>query len=430
MLYGDVADSSWWDDEISPKQLLEDLEGVGDVDTLNLRINSDGGDVFAGIAISNIIKRYSKNNNVETIGYVDGLAASIATVIFNSCDKRIMPTNTMQMIHKAWTFGAGNSNDFRKLADDLDEEVSAVVLGSDIKEEAEELIAYGADQVYVIEDERLFNYRTAPYAKLITELIEKEKPEIVLLGATHNGRDLGPRLSCRLQTGLTADCTKLEIDPEKEILLQTRPAWGGNLMATIVCPDHRPQMATVRPGVMEKAEPDYGRSGDVTEVETSLEAGDADSAVKNRIINIDSTLSDEDILTQIKEVVKEAGEAVNLEKAEIIVSGGRGVGSPEGFECIEELADTLGGEVGASRAVVDEGWIDKDHQVGQTGKTVQPKLYIACGISGAIQHRAGMENADYIIAVNTDPEAAIFDICDYGIVGDLHEIVPLLCEVF
>ena len=317
----------------------------------------------------------------------------------------------------------------RKLADKLEEDVSAVVAGEDIKEEAKELIAYGADHVYVIEDKELKNYRTGPYAHVFAELIAEYKPEIVLLGATNNGRDLGPRLSNRLQTGLTADCTQLDIDEEKEILLQTRPAFGGNLMATIVCPDHRPQMSTVRPGVMEKAEPNYDRTGDITEAEADL-GDEIKSEIKNRIVKIGSHLHDADILTKIKEVVKEASVALNLEDAEIIVSGGRGVGSPEGFECIEELADCLGGEVGASRAVVDEGWIDKEHQVGQTGKNVQPKLYIACGISGAIQHRAGMENSDYIVAVNTDSEAAIFDICDYGIVGDLHEIVPLLCEGF
>ncbi len=317
----------------------------------------------------------------------------------------------------------------RKLAEKLDEDVAAVLAGEDVKEEAKELIAYGADHVYVIEDQELKNYRTEPYAHVFAELITEYKPEIVLLGATNNGRDLGPRLSTRLQTGLTADCTQLDIDKEKEILLQTRPAFGGNLMATIVCPNHRPQMSTVRPGVMEKAEPDYDRTGDITETEADL-GDEIKSEVKNKVVKIGSHLHDADILTQIKEVVKEASASVNLEEAEIIVAGGRGVGSPEGFECIEELADVLTGEVGASRAVVDEGWIDKEHQVGQTGKTVQPRLYIACGISGAIQHRAGMKTSDYIIAINTDSEAEIFDICDYGIVGDLHEIVPLLAKEF
>ena len=298
----------------------------------------------------------------------------------------------------------------RKLADQLGTDLSAVLLGAEIQDAARELIAYGAEKVYTVEDDELKDYRTEPYTKIITELIEEKKPEIVLLGATHNGRDLGPRLSARLNTGLTADCTKLEIDDDKKILLQTRPAFGGNLMATIICPETRPQMSTVRPGVMAKDEPDYDRTGEIIEVECNLE--------------------EKDILTKIKEIVKEAKESVNLEKAEIIVSGGRGVGNPAGFHVIEELAAALGGEVGASRAVVDEGWIDKEHQVGQTGKTVQPRIYVACGISGAIQHRAGMENSDIIVAINNDPEAAIFKICDYGLVGDLHEIVPLLTEEF
>ena len=320
----------------------------------------------------------------------------------------------------------------RKLADELDTDLSAVVLGSDIKDSARDLIAYGADHIYVVEDERIENYRTGPYTSIISDMIDKAKPEIVLLGATHNGRDLGPRLSSRLDTGLTADCTKLEIDDEEGILLQTRPAFGGNLMATIICPEHRPQMSTVRPGVMEKEDPDYDRVGDINEVEAHLDEKDIKSKVTKeaKIINLKSDLSTIEMFTQIKDIVKEAKKGVNLEKAEMIVSGGRGVGDPEGFSTIEDLASTLGGEVGASRAVVDEGWIEKEHQVGQTGKTVQPRVYIACGISGAIQHKAGMENSDLIIAINTDPDAPIFDVCDYGIVGDLHEIVPLLSDVF
>ena len=317
----------------------------------------------------------------------------------------------------------------RKLADELDVSLSAVLLGSDVQDEAKDLIAYGADHVYVIEDEELKDYRTNTYTHVITELVEEYKPEIVLLGATHNGRDLGPRLSSKLETGLTADCTKLAIDDEKGILLQTRPAFGGNLMATIICPDHRPQMSTVRPGVMAKGEADYDRAGEVTTLEADL-GDEIDSEVKNRILQIGSHLHDADILTRIREIVKEAKASVDLESAEIIVSGGRGVGDPEGFAVIKDLAEVLEAEVGASRAVVDEGWIDKEHQVGQTGKTVGPKLYIACGISGAIQHRAGMQGSDYVIAINTDDEAPIFDVCDYGIVGDLHEIVPLLSKAF
>ena len=320
----------------------------------------------------------------------------------------------------------------RKLADKLDVQLSAVVLGSDIKDTANELIAHGADQVYLVEDERLKNYRTGPYTSIITNIINKFKPEIVLLGATHNGRDLGPRISARINTGLTADCTELSIEEERGILLQTRPAFGGNLMATIVCPDHRPQMSTVRPGVMEKSEPDYSRTGDIKECKINLDSDEIDSEIikQSKIINLAPDSSELDLYTEIKEIVKQAKKSVNLEKADIIVSGGRGVGNPDGFSTIKELAAALNGEVGASRAVVDEGWIDKGHQVGQTGKTVKPKVYIACGISGAIQHRAGMENSDIIIAINTDPEAPIFEVCDYGIIGDLHQVVPMLSEAF
>lgn len=320
----------------------------------------------------------------------------------------------------------------RKLADELDTTLSAVVLASDIKEDAKELFAYKADHVYIVEDEELKDYRTETYTSVICDLINEFKPEIVLLGATHNGRDLGPRISARLDTGLTADCTKLAIDKERDILLQTRPAFGGNLMATIICPDHRPQMSTVRPGVMEKADPDYSRTGEIEEIEVKITDKNIKSHITDsgKIINLKSDLSDIDIYTTIKEIIKEAKASVNLEEAEIIVSGGRGVGSPENFETIEEFASVLGGEVGASRAVVDEGWIDKAHQVGQTGKTVKPRVYFACGISGAIQHKAGMENSNLIIAINTDADAPIFEICDYGLVGDLKKIVPMLSKAF
>src|SRR6056297_2777456 len=320
----------------------------------------------------------------------------------------------------------------RKLADKLSQELSAVVLGSDIKDISDKLIAYGADNVYLIEDENLKDYRTGPYTSIISKMINKFKPEIVLLGATHNGRDLGPRISARINTGLTADCTELAIEEKRGILLQTRPAFGGNLMATIICPEHRPQMATVRPGVMEKSDPDYNRVGEIKECNFSLEKDNIDSEVikKSKIIRLDSNISSFDFFTKIKEIVKEAQGKVNLEDADIIVAGGRGVGDRDGFNRIEKLAQTLNGEVGASRAVVDEGWIDKEHQVGQTGKTVKPRIYIACGISGAIQHKAGMDNSDIIIAVNTDPEAPIFEACDYGIVGDLHQVVPMLKEAF
>jgi len=320
----------------------------------------------------------------------------------------------------------------RKLADELNTTLSVVVLGSDIKEEAKELFAYKTDHVYIIENDELKDYRTETYTFVICDLINKFKPEIVLLGATHNGRDLGPRISARLNTGLTADCTKLAIDEERNILLQTRPAFGGNLMATIICPDHRPQMSTVRPGVMEKADPDYSKSGEIEEIEVEINSENIESHITDsgKIINLKSDLSEIDIFTTIKEIVKEAKASVNLEDAEIIVSGGRGVGSPENFELIKDLASVLGGEVGASRAVVDEGWVEKPHQVGQTGKTVKPRVYFACGISGAIQHKAGMEKSNLIIAINTDPDAPIFDICDYGLVGDLKKIVPLVTKAF
>ncbi|MEC9490115.1 MAG: electron transfer flavoprotein subunit alpha [Halanaerobiales bacterium] len=320
----------------------------------------------------------------------------------------------------------------RKLADELNEKLTAVVLGSDLSKAGKELVAQGADQVYIIEDEELLQYRTAPYTKVVAELINKCKPEIVLLGATHNGRDLGPRVSARINTGLTADCTKLEIDKERKILLQTRPAFGGNLMATIICPEHRPQMSTVRPGVMTREKADYARTGQIEYLDADINDNDLGAEVTKEgvILKFNPQFGDEDLLTKIVQIVKEAQKSINLEQADIIVSGGRGVGDPEGFSVIKELADTLNAEVGASRAVVDEGWIDKEHQVGQTGKTVKPRLYIACGISGAIQHRAGMSNSDVIIAINTDQEASIFDICDYGIVGDLHKVVPMLTKAF
>ncbi|MFW5790125.1 MAG: FAD-binding protein [Bacillota bacterium] len=296
----------------------------------------------------------------------------------------------------------------RKLAKKKKTEVTAVLAGNNLSRQAKKLIARGADKVFLLENSELEDYRTEPYTQAISNLIEKEKPEIVLLGATNNGRDLGPRLAAKLDTGLTADCTELDIDTEKEILLQTRPAFGGNLMATIVCPEHRPQMATVRPGVMMELEEDGNRTGE--------------------IIKLNPEIKEQNMLTKIKEIIKEPKTSINLEKANIIVAGGRGVGCPENFSLIEKLAETVDGEVGASRAVVDEGWIQKEHQVGQTGKTVKPTLYIACGISGAIQHKAGMQNSDYIIAINKDPEAPIFDICDYGIIGDLKEIIPELIE--
>ncbi|SHE48661.1 electron transfer flavoprotein alpha subunit apoprotein [Thermoanaerobacter uzonensis DSM 18761] len=295
----------------------------------------------------------------------------------------------------------------RKLADKKGVKVCAVLVGYGVKGLAEELIKYGADVVYVIDNPLLKNYTTEGYAKVIADLTNELNPEVILYGATYIGRDLAPRIASRLHTGLTADCTGLDID-ENGLLLQIRPAFGGNLIATIICPERRPQMATVRPGVMKKAPKDEKREG--------------------KIIEIQANIKESDIRTQIVDIIKEAKSKVNIEEADIIVSGGRGVGGAEGFKLIQQLADVLGGVVGASRAAVDAGWISQDHQVGQTGKTVRPKLYIACGISGAIQHIAGMGSAKTIVAINKNPDAPIFKVADYGIVGDLFKVVPALIE--
>ncbi|AEM78075.1 MULTISPECIES: electron transfer flavoprotein subunit alpha/FixB family protein [Thermoanaerobacter] len=295
----------------------------------------------------------------------------------------------------------------RKLADKKGVKACAVLVGYGVKGLADELIKYGADVVYVIDNPLLKNYTTEGYAKVIADLVNELKPEVILYGATYIGRDLAPRIASRLHTGLTADCTGLDID-ENGLLLQIRPAFGGNLIATIICPERRPQMATVRPGVMKKAPKDGKRKGEIIEIQANIKEGD--------------------IRTQIFDIIKEAKSKVNIEEADIIVSGGRGVGGAEGFKLIQQLADALGGVVGASRAAVDAGWISSDHQVGQTGKTVRPKLYIACGISGAIQHIAGMGNAKTIVAINKNPDAPIFKVADYGIVGDLFKVIPALIE--
>ena len=284
----------------------------------------------------------------------------------------------------------------------------AVVIGSNVDEAVKAASEHGADKVIVVDGPEYAHYTTDAYAIALCTLVEKYGPTSMLIGATNNGRDLGPRVSCRLHTGLTADCTALDIDEESGNVAWTRPAFGGNLMATILCPDHRPQIGTVRPGVFKKSD-----------------AGEAKAEIIKEDIHVDA----KDIRTQVLELIKEAGgESVDLEGAEIIVSGGRGVGGPEGFEPVKALADALGATVGASRAAVDAGWIAHAHQVGQTGKTVGPKLYIACGISGAIQHVAGMSSSDCIVAINKDPEAPIFDIADYGVVGNLFEVLPVLTE--
>ena len=297
----------------------------------------------------------------------------------------------------------------KRLANNIGCKVCAVLCGENTDALITELFEYGADKVYYANAPELQTYNTDAYTQVIYQAILKYKPEIVLMGATHIGRDLGPCLAVRCETGLTADCTKLDIDPEDKKLMQTRPAFGGNLMATILCPNHRPQMSTVRPGVMAKPDRIAGKSGDRIDLDVSFKSGD--------------------IRMQVLEVVKAMKEIVSLTDAEIIVSGGAGLGGPDGFKTIKQLADRLGGVVGSSRAAVDAGWIDHSHQVGQTGTTVKPRLYIACGISGAIQHLAGMQTSDYIVAINKNDNAPIFEVADYGIVGDLYKVIPAILDV-
>lgn len=286
--------------------------------------------------------------------------------------------------------------------------LAAVVIGHNVDAAVQAAATHGADKVYVVDGEEYEHYTTDAYTIALCALVEKYGPTSMLIGATNNGRDLGPRVSCRLEGGLTADCTALDIDPEDGKVAWTRPAFGGNLMATIKCPNNFPQIGTVRPGVFKKGE---------------------ETEAKAEIIKEDIHVPADKIRTQVLELIKEMGdENVDLEGAEIIVSGGRGVGGPEGFEPVKALAEVLGATVGASRAAVDSGWISHAHQVGQTGKTVGPKLYIACGISGAIQHLAGMSGSDVIVAINKDPDAPIFDVADYGVVGNLFEVLPVLTE--
>ncbi|EOR28059.1 electron transfer flavoprotein, alpha subunit/FixB family protein [Clostridium sartagoforme AAU1] len=291
----------------------------------------------------------------------------------------------------------------RKIADKLGVKLTALILGDNINHLADTLGRHGADEVIVAENELLKHYTTDGYTKVICDLANERKPGILFIGATFIGRDLGPRVAARLSTGLTADCTVLDVDVEKADLLATRPAFGGNLMATIACPDHRPQMATVRPGVFSKLA-DEDRNFTIEKVEVELQ--------------------DSDIRTKIVEIVKEAKDIVDISEANFIVSGGRGVGSKENFAILKELADALGGTVAGSRAAVENEWIERDYQVGQTGKTVRPTIYIACGISGAIQHVAGMQDSDLIIAINKDATAPIMKAADYAIVGDLLKVVP------
>ena len=307
----------------------------------------------------------------------------------------------------------------KDLAKDLDTDVTAVLIGSEVKGLADSLAVYGADKVIVVDDPELKDYRTEPYAHALASVINEYKPEIMLVGATAIGRDLGPTVSARVATGLTADCTVLEIgdfplvaQPGKEDeqkhkqLLMTRPAFGGNTIATIACPDNRPQMATVRPGVMQKIAPIEG--------------------AKANIIEFNPGFTPDNRYVEILNVVKAVKNVANIMDAKILVSGGRGVGSKENFKLLDDLAEVLGGTVSCSRAVVENGWQPQDLQVGQTGKTVRPQIYFAIGISGAIQHVAGMEDSDLIVAINKDEDAPIFDVADYGLVGDLNKIVPAL----
>ena len=305
----------------------------------------------------------------------------------------------------------------KELAAKLETEVTAVLIGYNVRNLADKLAEYGADKVILVDDPELEVYRTEPYAHALSSVINKYKPEIVLVGATAIGRDLGPTVSARVATGLTADCTVLEIgdfplvavpgqEQKHNQLLMTRPAFGGNTIATIACPNNRPQMATVRPGVMQKIEPIAGAKAVVEEYNPGF-------TPNNKYVTI-------------KEVVKAVSDTVDIMDAKVLVSGGRGVGSAENFKILEDLAEVMGGTVSCSRAVVDSGWKPKDLQVGQTGKTVRPQIYFAIGISGAIQHVAGMEESDIIVAINKDEDAPIFDVADYGIVGDLNKVVPAL----
>ena len=298
-----------------------------------------------------------------------------------------------------------------KLAADLGEKVVGVVVGNGIKEEAKKLFQYGADEVVVVDDPILEHYMTEPYVKAITTIIHECDPNVVLFGATSIGRDLAPRVAGRVHTGLTADCTGLSVIEDEQsgkLLAMTRPAFGGNIMATILCKNFRPQMATVRPGVMAALKKDESKTGEVKEIKVPFTA--------------------EDQNVEILEEVKADKKVVDITEAKVLVSGGRGIGGPEGFDMLKEWAKELGGEIASSRACVDAGWIDSSRQVGQTGKTVRPNLYLACGISGAIQHVAGMESSDLVISINKNDTAAIFDVSDLGIVGDVKVIIPKLTE--
>jgi electron transfer flavoprotein alpha subunit len=294
----------------------------------------------------------------------------------------------------------------RELADKLGVPLTAFLLGQSVQDSAEELISYGADQVIVADHPVLRDYRTEPYTDVIAQEVTARKPEVLIVGASPIGRDLAPRLSFRLDAGCTADCTGLDIDEENRLFVSTRPAFGGNVMATIICPENRPQMSTVRPGVMVLPEKDETREG--------------------RIINLDLRLEEDNVRVKILESAKGVSEGVNIEEAERIVAIGMGAGDEDTFDMIKELAELLDAEVGATRFAVEAGWVSHDHQIGQTGKTVRPELYVGCGISGAVQHTAGMSGSKMIIAINKDTNAEIFKIADYGIVGDVRKVVPAI----
>ncbi len=336
-------------------------------------------------------------------------------------EKTVVPGVELSAYKDVWVFAEQHEGEIqtityellgegRKLADDLGMDLCAVLIGSGIGEKAQDLIARGADKIYVVDKPELAHFQDEPYSAVLVDLINKIKPNVVLCGATVVGRSLISRVAIKIDAGLTADCTALSIDPETKNLLQTRPAFGGNIMATIEAPNHRPQMSTVRHKVMKEAEIVEGRQGEILIQEV------AEELLKSR--------------TKRLNFVPEEESTVNIAEADIIVSGGRGIGKPENFAMIRELAEVIGAGVGASRAAVDADWIPYSHQVGQTGKTVCPKMYIACGISGQIQHLAGMSSSEVIVAINKDPDAPIFQVATYGIVGDVNEVVPRITEEF
>lgn len=365
---------------------------------------------------------------VEKLAVVDLDKCTLCGACVDACKfkaieitKKVSKTEGIDLYKGVWVFGEQKKGVVqsvvyellgkgRELADKLGTHLGCVLIGSNVKDKAQELISRGADKVYVVDAPELANFIDEPYTKVLVNLIRKYRPEVVLCGATSVGRSLISRVAIKIHTGLTADCTELDICPDEKILLQTRPAFGGNIMATIISKNHRPQMATVRHKVFKEAEVDESRKGEIIEE------------------SVDKTFYAS--RTKLLDIVEEITNTVNLTEADIIVSGGRGMKGPEHFEMLEELAKVLGGAVGASRAAVDSDWIPYSHQVGQTGKTVCPKLYIACGISGQIQHLVGMQSADTIVAINKDPHAPIFTVADFGIVGDLFQVVPLLTKKF